>query len=166
MSDQKFTPSRRTFLKGAAYSSALTLGGLSGIAMAGSAVSKRATEGYALPTCDISIMRQHTLGKEIVSLFNHTDKVVTLNSITPVGLEHINGSLLVKVNQIDDHTSNKVIKLKAGERLSFEVEAITKNNSTESLPIPNVLAGHLKITSDHPAFNGIVPVTVFDSQVA
>ncbi len=166
MSKQLSNQSRRTFLKGAAVTSALSIGGVSSIAFAGSSASKKIAEGSALPTCDISIMRQQTLGKEMVSLFNHTDKVVTLDSITPIGLEHVNGSLQVKVNKVGSHSQQDVVRLKAGERLSFEVEAISENNSVDSLPVPNVLAGHLKISSDHPAFNGIVPVTVFDSQVA
>jgi hypothetical protein len=56
--------------------------------------------------------------------------------------------------------------LQAGERLSFEIEAISNNAQEDDLQIPNVLAGHVKINSDHPAFNGIIPVTVFDAQVA
>jgi len=158
--------SRRTFLKGAAATSMLSLGGLSGIVMA-SQMAEKTVSGSALPTCDISIMRQQTLGKEIVSLFNHTNKTVTLDRITPVGLEHINGSLLVRINQVDQHAINDAIHLQAGERLSFEVEATsTTHVESDELGIPNVLAGHLKIHSDHPAFNGIVPVTVFDSQTA
>ncbi len=157
---------RRTFLKGAAYGSALTVGGgLSSVAFALSS-KKQAIEktyaGSALPTCDISIMQQQTMGKEIVSLINHTDKTITLDSITPVGLEHVNGSLVVKINKVEDGATT----LKAGERLTFEVEAISANIIKDSLPVPNVLAGHLKINSDHAAFNGIIPVTVFDSQVA
>ena len=92
---------------------------------------------------------------------NLTDQAVTLDSIKPVGLQHINGSLVVKLNNVAD---GKLV-LQPGERLAFEVEA-TSHNPDEELGIPNVLAGYVNITSDHPAFNGRIPVTVFDSQVA
>ncbi len=156
--------SRRNLLKGIGYGITTVAAGLSSTA-AMATFSKSVTEvdrtASALPTCDITIYQQQTRGKEIVSLMNLTDESITLDKITPVGLEHVNGSLVVKVNKV-----NNGVVIKAGERLSFEVEAISANLIQDSSPIPNVLAGHLKIQSDHPAFNGIIPVTVFDSQVA
>ena len=92
---------------------------------------------------------------------NLTDQAVTLDDIKPVGLEHINGSLVVKLNNIPD---GKLV-IQPGERLAFEVEA-TSRAIEDGLVIPNVLVGYVNITSDHPAFNGKIPVTVFDSQVA
>ncbi|MEE9327889.1 MAG: hypothetical protein V3U71_11410 [Cocleimonas sp.] len=164
-----FNKSRRKLLKSIAYGSALTVGGgLTSVAFAlnnaqnkiDKAVNK--ATGTALPTCDISIMQQQTSGKEIVTLYNHTNDTVHLDKITPIDLEHVNGSLIVKVNKAD----NGILSIAAGERLSFEIEAVTANIIEDSQPIPNVLAGHLKIQSEHPDFNGIIPVTVFDSQVA
>ncbi len=155
--------SRRTILKSLGYGAALTASGLASsatMALASSAHDK--TMMSSLPSCDITIYQQQSVGKEIVSLMNLSDKTVTLDSITPVGLEHINGSLVVKPNQI----ANGTITLQPGERLSFEIEARSLDNSNDELQIPNVLAGHLRIQSDHPAFNGIIPVTVFDGQVA
>ena len=156
--------SRRTILKSLGYGAALTASGLASsatMALASSAHDK--TMMSSLPSCDITIYQQQSVGKEIVSLMNLSDKTVTLDSITPVGLEHINGSLVVKLNQI----ANGTISLQPGERLSFEIEARSLDNSDDDeLQIPNVLAGHLRIQSDHPAFNGIIPVTVFDGQVA
>lgn len=160
--------SRRTLLKGITYGSAIAAGGIltsvtSALSNASDdIVNATAESGCALPTCDISIMQQQSSGKEIVTLINHTDKTVTLDSITPIGLEHVNGSLVVKVNKVADGA----VSIAAGERLSFEVEAVTANIIQNNPPIPNVLAGHLKIQSDHPAFNGIIPVTVFDNQLA
>ena len=156
--------SRRTLLKG------LGMGGvIASTGMAASTVMAFSKEtqistavASALPSCDITIYQQQTTGKEIVSLMNLTDTPITLDSITPVGLEHVNGSLVVKVNKVPDGK----ITIAAGERLSFEVEAVTANLISEQDPIPNVLAGHLQINSEHPAFNGIIPVTVFDSQVS
>jgi hypothetical protein len=163
-----FNKKRRKLLKTLVYGSALTVGGgLSSVAFAlnnaqdkvDSAVNK--ATGTALPTCDISIMQQQTSGKEIITLFNHTNDTVHLDKITPIDLEHVNGSLMVKVNK----ATEGAINIAAGERLSFEVEAVTANIIEDSLPIPNVLAGHLLIQSEHPDFNGIIPVTVFDSQL-
>ena len=161
--------SRRNLLKTLAYGSVISVGGgLSTVASALSSIEKKAvtkTAGSALPTCDISIMRQQSFNKEIVSLMNHTSQTVTLDSITPVGLEHVNGSLIVKLNKVP----NGKLSIAPGERLSFDIEATSSNSSStlkDRLPIPNVLAGHLNIKSEHPAFNGILPVTVFDGQIA
>lgn len=163
-----FNKTRRNLLKNIAYGSALTVGGgLTSVAFAldkaQNSVDKAVNKatGTALPTCDISIMQQQTSSKEIVTLYNHTDNTVHLDKITPIGLEHVNGSLMVKVNRAHDGA----LSIAAGERLSFEVEAVTANIIKDSLPIPNVLAGHLQIQSEHPDFNGIIPVTVFDSQM-
>jgi len=150
--------SRRKLIKTLGYGMALTAGGVSSLAMAKGSIDTTS----ALPTCDISICQQQTNGKEIVSLMNLTGKDVTLDAITPVGLEHVNGSLVVKLNNVD----NGAIVIKAGERFTFEVEAIGQKQKYNELQIPNVLAGHLKISSDHAAFNGIIPVTVFDQQAA
>ena len=155
--------SRRTLLKGLGYGVATVTAGLgSSAAMAtlSKPASKAESMASALPTCDITIYQQQTSGKEIVSLMNLSDKPVTLDKVTPVGLEHVNGSLVVKVNKVSDG-----VVIEAGERLSFEVEAISANLLEDSAPIPNVLAGHLKLQSSHPSFNGIIPVTVFDSQI-
>jgi len=156
--------SRRTLLKGIGYTMALTATATSSAVMALTTkpTATEALAGSALPTCDITIMQQQTSGKEIVSLMNLTDQTITLDGIKPVGLEHVNGSLVVKLNNVPDGK----LAIAAGERLSFEVEAVTANLIDEQDPIPNVLAGHLQINSDHPAFNGIIPVTVFDSQLA
>jgi len=149
--------SRRNILKGMSYGLALSVSGISTVTLA---LSNKQTQINTLPSCDITIYQQQSSGKEIVSLINLTGKTVTLDSIKPVGLEHVNGSLVVKLNNI----SNGTIKLAPGKRLTFEIEAISKQNQNDALLIPNVLAGHVKISSDHPAFNGIIPVTVFDNQ--
>ena len=153
--------SRRTILKSLGYGVALTAGAASSTAWAFAQKAPQAIPS-ALPTCDITILQAQSNGKEMVSIMNLTDKVVTLDEITPVGLEHVNGSLKVNINRVKDGA----IVLQPSERLSFEVEAIGIPQAHNELQIPNVLAGHLKISSDHPAFNGIIPVTVFDAQTA
>lgn len=154
--------SRRNILKGMTYGLTLSVTSISTATMALSTASEQQTQANVLPSCDITIYQQQSSGKEIVSLMNLTNKAVTLDSIKPVGLEHINGSLVVKLNNVTDGA----ITLAAGERLCFEIEATSIQNPNDDLLIPNVLAGHVKISSDHPAFNGIIPVTVFDGQVS
>ena len=159
--------SRRTVLKGLAYGmAAVATGGAASTVMAATATTAsdaaiNQSLQFVLPSCDITIYLQQTVGKEIVSLMNLTDQPVTLDNIKPVGLEHINGSLVVKLNNVPD---GKLV-IQPGERLAFEVEATTQAVE-DDLIVPNVLVGYVNITSDHPAFNGKIPVTVFDSQVA
>lgn len=156
--------SRRKFLKVMGYSVA-AVSASSAASSALAMVTPQTTgsmQGAALPTCDITIYQQSNVGRESVTLMNLTDKTVTLDKIRPVGLENINGSLAVRLNNVADGE----VKLQPGERLSFEVEAISKGSIDERWQIPNVVSGHVSISSDHPAFNGVIPVTVFDSQLA
>lgn len=160
--------SRRTILKSLGYGIAVSASGLaSSAAMALTPTMGNKDINTSLPSCDITIYQHQSTGTETVTLMNLSHKPVTLDSITPVGLEHVNGSLVVKINQAADGA----VTLQPGERLSFEIEARTHFNSNnkdnnDDLQIPNVLAGHLRVKSDHPAFNGIIPVTVFDGQIA
>ena len=100
--------SRRTLLKGMGYGIAtLATSGAASTVMASSQTVASGTAAsqsmqFVMPTCDITIYLQQSVGKEIVSLMNLTDQVVTLDSIKPVALEHINGSLVVKLNNIAD----------------------------------------------------------------
>ena len=163
--------SRRTFIKGVAYSSALTVGGLSSVAMATDALSTKAavvpTMGSALPTCDISIPSTQTIGTEIVSITNTTSTNVKFNSISSMGLQHVNKHLAVKVDMIGAHTGQGQVTLAPGEQLSFVVAALSSddagNANNKNLFIPNVLLGKLEVRSDHPDYNGIIPVTVFET---
>ena len=159
--------SRRTFIKGFAYSSALAAVGASSLAMATNAsVSKATHSGSALPTCDISIAPHQTVGTEIVTLTNHTSVNVKFNSISGLGLEHVNKDLAVKVNKIGKHVGQAQVTLEPGEQLSFVVAAFScddyGNTNNRNLFIPNMLAGQLTVESDHPDFNGVIPLTVFE----
>ncbi len=155
---------RRTFLKSAAYTSTLSVFGLSSLVFAKpKPLTLPNNDDYsALPTCDITLFNKQTNAKQKVEFINHTDKAITIDSISPVGLEHVNDALIVKFNKLQD----EAITLNPGEYLAFEIKVISKNPMNEAPYIPNVLAGHLKVVSDHHAFNGIIPVIVFDSQVA
>jgi len=160
---------RRTFLKGLAYGSALSLGGLSSLAIAKSN-SQHSSAGAGLPSCDIHLLPTQHIGTEILSLFNHTDKNVTIESITRHNLDD-NKYLAIKVDKLGNHSGQNTVTLTPGETMEFVVAAISSDNygntsSDGSVPIPNVLAGQLKVNSDHLDFSGIIPVTVFDSQAA
>ena len=163
-----FNQSRRTFIKGVAYSSALTVGSLSGVALATDALATKApVGGSALPTCDISISPSQTIGTEIVTLTNHTNSNVRFDSISGAGLEHINKHLAVKVNKLGKHANQATVTLAPGEQLSFVVAALScddcGNANNKNLFIPNMLAGQLTVSSNHPEFNGIIPLTVFET---
>ena len=163
--------SRRTFIKGAAYSTALTVGGLSSVAMATDVLSTKTASvesmGSALPTCDISIPSTQSIGTNIVTLTNTTGTNVKVNSISSMGLQHINKHLAVKVNKLGVHAGQGKVTLAPGEQLSFVVAALSSDDSgnanNKNLFIPNVLLGKLEVNSDHPDFNGIIPVTVFET---
>lgn len=161
---------RRTFLKGLAYSSALSLGGLSSLAMAKSS-AQTSSAGVALPSCDIHLLPTQHIGTEKLSIFNHTDKNVTIENITRHNLDDVNKFLAIKVNKLGKHSGQNSVTLAPGETMEFVVAAISSDNygnttHNSSLSIPNVLAGQLKVNSDHLDFSGIIPVTVFDSQAA
>ncbi|MEH6456425.1 MAG: hypothetical protein V7749_08895 [Cocleimonas sp.] len=165
-----FNQSRRTFIKGVAYSSALAAGGISGLAMAttdSQLSSNNSIRGSALPTCDISIAPHQSVGTEIVTLTNHTSRNVRFDSISGVGLEHVNKDLTVKVNKIGKHAGQDQVTLAPGEQLSFVVAAIScddcGNANNQNLFIPNMLAGQLTVKSNHPDFNGVIPLTVFET---
>ena len=163
-----FNQSRRTFIKGAAYSSALTIGGLSSVVIAADALTNEAAiNGSALPTCDISLKPSQTVGTEKVTLTNHTYSTVKVYSISGVGMEHVNKHIAVKVNKLGKHANTGIVTLAPGEQLSFVVAAIScdecGNANNQNLFIPKVLAGKLKVESDHPDFNGIIPLTVFET---
>lgn len=166
-----FNQSRRTFIKGVAYSSALTVGGLSSAALAADALTTKspivASGGSALPTCDISIAPAQNVGTEIVTLTNHTNTKVTFKSISSMSMQHVNRHLAVKVNKLGVHAGQGTVALAPGEQLSFVVAALSSDDSgnanNKNLFIPNVLLGKLNVESDHPDFHGIIPVTVFET---
>lgn len=157
---------RRKLVKGLAYGLALSSSAVSATSFAldDTSTGKKTVTPHAssLPTCDITIFQQQSSGKETVSLMNLTGKSVTLDEITPVGLEHINGSLVVRLNPMETGS----VVLKPGARLSFDIEAFSRSTAQSNPIVPNVLAGHVRIKSNHPAFNGKIPVTVFDNQAA
>ncbi len=142
MSDQTFTKSRRNFLKGAAYTSALSVGGLSSVALAADAVTG------ASKTAD----------KETVVLFNQSAKTVKLDVAKPVSLELLNGWAVVKINK-QLEINKPAINLEPGERQSFAVDAVLA-------PMLSTTGNYIVITSEFTALNNIVPISTVDVAVA
>ena len=143
MSKQTFTQSRRHFLKGAAYTSALSIGGLSSLAFATGA----------------SANQQKTLAKETLTLFNQSDKTVTLDATKPVSLELVNGWVVVKINKQTEQSTGKAISLAAGQRQSFAIDA-------KLAPMLKESGDYIVITSEFSVLNNMVPITTYDSMVA
>ncbi len=163
MKNKTFTKSRRNFLKGAAYTSALSLGGLSGLAFATkSSASDKAIGVKAaaeLTDSGISIMQQKTLTGETVTLINQSDKIVMLDALKPVSLEQFNGSLIVRVNQIESEAVNGMIAISPSERISFDIKLVDFNESyADTLALAHKDQNHLQLTSKHSIFNRVVPV--------
>jgi hypothetical protein len=109
MSKQTNTLSRRNFLKGAVYTSALSMGGLSGVALASSV-----TPNQFIVTDTTSAA---------VTLMNQTAKPVALDATKPVSIEKINGWMVVKVNKASDTGSAQIMNLEAGQELSLSIDA-------------------------------------------
>ncbi|GAA0406340.1 hypothetical protein GCM10009133_13730 [Cocleimonas flava] len=163
MTNKTFTKSRRNFLKGAAYTSALSLGGLSGLAYAakstaaGKMTSTKASAFMA--NSGISIMQQKTLTGETVTLINQTDKIVMLDALKPVSLEQFNGSIIVRVNQIESEATNGLIAISPSERITFDIKSLDFNESyAGALQSSHTDQNHVNISSEHSIFNRVVPV--------
>lgn len=154
MSDQTFKKSRRQFLKGAAYSSALTVGGLSGVAMAADAtLSASASSKDAL-----SDKADKNTTKETVILFNQSGETVQLDAENPVNLEMVNGWAVVNINKQFD-SSQPSISLAPGERQGFSVDSVLA-------PLLDTTGNYIVITSEFTALNNMVPISTVDVAVA
>ena len=105
MSTQTNTLSRRHFLKGAVYTSALSMGGMSGAAIAKSI----APESYIVSDTTLSV----------VTLSNQSANAVALDAKQPVSLEKVDGWIVVKVNKAHDANS---LTIEAGKDMSISVD--------------------------------------------
>ncbi len=154
MSNQLFTNSRRNFLKGAAYTSVLSLGGLSSLAFATNDVATNLNKSAEIASCSISsingisVIQQKTMDKETVTLINQSHKLIMVDALQPITLKQVNGSLVVKVNQIKSKAINGMIAISPNERISFDINTVDAN----------LEENHLQITSEYSVFNRIVPV--------
>jgi len=153
MSKQTNTLSRRNFLKGAAYTSALSIGGLSSAAFAACADSVKTKADMASAS-----------STSTVTLFNQSDKTVELDASQPVSLEKVNGWVVVKINKASDQASSELsneqkITLEAGQRHSFTVDSELALMLKES-------GDFIVITNEYSALNNMVPVSTYDTLVA
>jgi len=105
MSKQANT-SRRNFIKGAAAASALSVGGLSGLAVASPTNAQPIVGGTH---------------KSTITLMNQSPRAVALNATQPVSVEKINGWLVVKVNKATETDSAQALTIDAGQELSLPV---------------------------------------------
>lgn len=163
MSIQKnFTQSRRNFLKGAAYSSALSVGGLSSVAFAMSGKASLDTKHTAdIVENNISVMQQQMLHKETVSLFNNSDNPIMLDALKPVTIERVNGSLIVKPNVIEAGAPaiTGMIMMHPRQRISFDIQTTGGAFSSAEITDISKLDGQLMhITSNHSGFNKLISV--------
>ena len=101
--------SRRKFLKGTAYVSVLSVGGLSSLAAASSTSAK------------LQIAKETT--PSVITLFNQSTKTVALDVKRPFHFEKVNGWLVVKVNKATAADPAQALNLEAGQQLSFAADA-------------------------------------------
>jgi len=154
MSDKTFTQSRRNFLKSAAYTSALSVGSLSGVAMA--AKSSLSTE--AKSSADEATGSSKSENRETVILFNQSGETVQLDAENPVSLELLNGWAVVKINkQLDSNLPS--ISLAPGQRQGFSVDSVLG-------PLLDTTGNYIVITSEFTALNNVVPISSVDVAVA
>ena len=160
-SSQLSNQSRRQFLKGALYTSALSVGGVSSVAFAMSDKSNVSVNSPAeLINNDISIMQQQMLHKETVTLMNTSNKDITLDALRPVTINRHNGSLIVKPNFIQSEAFSGMIMMTPGQRISFDIQTTGSIFSSAEVSEGKPLKGkHLHITSEHAAFNKLIPVS-------
>jgi len=129
--------SRRTFIKGAAYSSALALSGITALSN--------------LAFAENDIEKDLAINTEIVTLINQTASPVTIDNISGVPIS----------NQNDE----TVVSIAPGEESSFVVPALSDKGGSannKNLFISDVmLDGQLAISSEYPEFNGVYPASFF-----
>ena len=138
---------RRNFLKGAAYTSALSIGGVSGVAFAANNNNSKVNASTSQ-----------------ITLFNQSDRTVALDATQPVNLKKVKGWVLVEINKASDESilnlkMDEIITLSAGQQLAFEVDS-------ELAPLLKDSGDHIVITNEYGALNNTVPVTTYDTLVA
>lgn len=163
MSDQIENKTRRTFLKSAAYASALSVGGLSSLAIA----AKKPIDLETITKSPnlrnesgITVIQETQFDREKVTLINESGKLQMLDARQPISLHQVDGRLVVTVNQNDEDAMNGMVLMSPKERLSFDVKAVGIDlGNTKGVPaLTNLAENQLRIKSDHSVFNRIIPV--------
>ncbi len=171
-SKQPLDNTRRHFLKGAAYASALSIGGVSSLAFAAnsektvhaasasSVLNNEALGDRILGDSDIRIIQETLFDREKVTLINQSGKLQMLDARRPITLLQANDSLVVVVNQNDEKAVNGMVLMSPNERFTFDVKAIgiELSESAEFPALTNLAENQLQITSENSVFNRIVPV--------
>lgn len=139
MSKETNTISRRHFLKGAAYASVLSVGGLS--------VSSLSSMAYA-DSPKVNFPPK-------VTLLNQSNKTVALDAAQPVSLEKVQGWVVVKLNKATETNNGQWITLAVGEQRSFSVDA-------ELAPALKEKGGHIVITNEFSSLDNMVPMATYD----
>jgi hypothetical protein len=145
MSKQNNTITRRSFLKGAAYTSALSMGGFASVALA----NPDAPKEYIVSGGAVSA----------ITLFNQSAKTVALDASKPVSLEKVNGWVVVKINKASQQGSSDITTLLPGQKLSFAVDA-------DLAPMLTETGGEIAITNEYSALDNMVPIATYNSMVA
>ena len=166
--------SRRNFLKGAAYTSVLSVGAVGAIGaitsnvFTNSEVSKATSDAISSATHHgINIMQQQMLHKEAVTLFNTSDEEIMIDALHPVHILRVNGSLQIKPNFIETSVVSGMLMILPRERISFDIQTTGGHfSSAEIQDISKLKGQRLHVTSEHFAFNKLIPVSESDSAFA
>ncbi|MGB0848019.1 MAG: hypothetical protein ACPGSM_14940 [Thiolinea sp.] len=146
MSEQTHSFTRREFLKGTAYASTLSIGGLSGLASANSAIPTQNASNKSGSPATTSLLA--------VTVSNHSDKAIALDPRQPVSLEQVNGWVVVKINKAKPDSNvvtGQQMNLAAGQQCSFPVDA-------ELAPMLAASATEIVITNEYSTQDNLVPV--------
>ena len=139
---------RRTLLKGLAYSSTISLGSLSGLAIAKSN-GQTPDIGADLLLSDTHLLPTQNNQTKTLSLFNHSDTSITISSVDQINLDNQQRFLAIKM----DVSEQGSVSLAPGESREFVVAKTYDASPIESRQY-------------HQASNKTLPVTVFDTRAA
>ncbi len=169
-----FTQSRRNFLKSATYSSVLSMGtigalsGFSSMVFANTDATKLTSDAINSAThSEINIMQQQMLHKEAVTLFNTSDDAIMLDALHPIKIFKVNGSLQIKPNFVETSACCGMIMILPRQRIAFDIQTTGGHFSSAEIQDVSKLSGQqLHVTSEHFAFNKLIPVSSSDSVMA
>lgn len=137
MSKPNTSFSRRKFLKGAAYASALSVGSASALSAANAMSSQPTTT--------------KSTAASTVTLMNQSNRAIVLDATQPVTLEKVHGWVVVKINKAPANG----IALAAGQQGSFTVDS-------ELAPALKDTGGHIVITNEYSELDNMVPMATYD----
>jgi len=165
MSNQIVNKTRRKFLQGTAYVSALSMTGLSLTAFTNSALADSSKEelladARILGDSDIRIIQETLNDREKVTLINQSEKLQMIDARKPISLHQADGKLVVTVNQNDADAINGMVVMSPNEHLTFDIKSLGTdlNNKVNSPALVNLTENQLQISSEHSVFNRVVAV--------